>query len=188
MQMLVEGLAMGAFATIHAKTADPLLRRLVQFVMTDEAFHHKFGKIWADRTVPKLTDEEHEKVETWAAECFQTLLFNLVNPEQKQVIYADFGLDWREVKTAVEQSFTDESRRSMMMESTNVFRVLIKTLLKAGIITDRTKPVYSMWVDMDELSREGDQVVGQDVADEGIAYLRELNRGRKKIGRAQNGQ
>ena len=63
MQMLIEGLAMGAFATLHSRTHDPLLRRLVQLVMTDEAFHHKFGKIWADRTVPKLTEEEHEKVE-----------------------------------------------------------------------------------------------------------------------------
>jgi hypothetical protein len=52
MQMLIEGLAMGAFATLHSKTNDPLLRRTVQLVMTDEAFHHKFGKIWAERTCP----------------------------------------------------------------------------------------------------------------------------------------
>ena len=56
MQMLIEGLAMGAFATIHLRTRDPVLRRLVQLVMSDEAFHHKFGKIWADRTVPKLSE------------------------------------------------------------------------------------------------------------------------------------
>ena len=87
MQMLIEGLAMGAFATFHCKTNDPTLRRLIQLVMSDEAFHHRFGKIWADRTVPKLTAEEHEKVEDWAAKCFQTLLFNLVNAEQKQAIY-----------------------------------------------------------------------------------------------------
>jgi len=70
-----------------------------------------------------------------------------------------------------------------MTESTNIFRVLIKTLLKAGIITERTRPVYSMWVDMDELSAEGDEVVGQDIADEGIEFLKEINRNRKKIGR-----
>ncbi|MCZ6784738.1 MAG: long-chain fatty aldehyde decarbonylase, partial [Proteobacteria bacterium] len=87
MQMLIEGLAMGAFATLHSRTKDPLLRKLVQLVMSDEAFHHRFGKIWADRTVPKLSEEEHEKVEVWAAECFHTLLNNLVNAEQKQVIY-----------------------------------------------------------------------------------------------------
>jgi len=184
MQMLIEGLAMGAFATVHSKTEDPLLRRLVQLVMTDEAFHHKFGKIWADRTVPKLTPAEHEKVEEWAAQCFQTLLFNLVNAEQKQEIYGPFGLDWRWVRSAVMEAFTDSDRRRVMAQSTNIFRVLIKTLLKAGIITERTKPIYAAWVDMDELGRESDEVVGAEVAEDGIAYLRDINKDRKKIGRA----
>lgn len=184
MQMLVEGLAMGAFATIHSMTHDPLLRRMVQMVMTDEAFHHKFGKIWAERTVPKLTEEEHEKVETWAADVFQHLLFNLINSEQKQEIYQEFGLEWQWVRAAVLEAFTDTDRRQMMTQSTNIFRVLIKTLLHAGIITDRTKPVYAAWVDMEELAQEDPEVAGADVAEEGIAYLRDINRGRKKIGRA----
>ncbi len=182
MQMLIEGLAMGAFATLHARTADPLLRRLVQLVMTDEAFHHKFGKIWADRTVPKLTPEEHVQVEDWAARCFQTLLFNLVNAEQKQAIYGQFGLDWEWVRGAVLEVFGDEDRRANMRESTNIFRVLIKTLLKAGIITERTRSVYGAWVDMDELKSEDDEVAGQAVADEGIVLLREINQGRRKLG------
>ena len=63
MQMLVEGLAMGAFATFFQKLNDPLGRKLMQLVMTDEAFHHKFGKIWADRTIPKMTQAEREMVE-----------------------------------------------------------------------------------------------------------------------------
>ena len=87
MQMLVEGLAMGAFATFFTETNDPLLKKLMQLVMTDEAFHHKFGKIWADRTVPKLAPEEHAIVEDWAAHCFQTLLFNLVAPHQQREMY-----------------------------------------------------------------------------------------------------
>ncbi len=143
--------------------------------MTDEAFHHKFGKIWADRTVPKLTEEEHEKVEDWAARCFQTLLFNLVNAEQKQAIYPQFGLDWQWVRGAVLEAFSDEDRRQGMTQSTNIFRVLIKTLLKAGIITERTRSVYAAWVDMDELHREGDEVVGSDIADATLLELRDLN-------------
>ena len=185
MQMLIEGLAMGAFATIHSRTRDPLLRRVVQLTMADEAFHHRFGKIWADRTVPKLSEEEHEKVEDWAAKCFQTLLFNLVNAEQKQAIYPQFGLDWQWVRGAVMEAFTDADRRRMMRESTNIFRVLIKTLFKAGIITERTRPVYAAWVDMDELARESDEVAGQAVADAAMLELRDINSGRKRIGRAQ---
>ena len=184
MQLLIEGLAMGAFATIHSQTRDPLLERLVQLVMTDEAFHHKFGKIWADKTVPQLSEDEHEKVEAWAAHCFERVFFNLVNPEQKKVIYAQFGLDWKWVQSAVREAFTDEDRRRMLRRETNVFRVLIKTLLNAGIITDRTRGVYATWVDMDELAAEGDGMVGDAIAEDGIGYLRDINRNRKKIGRA----
>jgi hypothetical protein len=183
MQMLIEGLAMGAFATIHSQTRDPLLRKLVQLVMTDEAFHHKFGKIWADKTVPSLSEEEHEKVELWAAQCFQTLLFNLINAEQKQEIYSEFGLEWQWVRQAVMEAFGDEDRRASMTENTNIFRVLIKTLLKAGIITERTRDLYGQWVDMDELKAEDDEVVGTDIAESTMIELREINRSRKKIGR-----
>jgi len=184
MQMLVEGLAMGAFATLHSRANDPLLVRMVQLVMTDEAFHHRFGKIWADRTVPKLSEDEHQRVEDWAAKCFHTLLFNLVNAEQKQAIYAPFGLDWQWVRAAVLESFTDADRRRTMTESTNIFRVLIKTLLKAGIITERTRPLYAAWVDMNELAGESDEMVGDAIAESAMVELREINQGRRKIGRA----
>jgi hypothetical protein len=181
MQMLIEGLAMGAFATIQAKTQDPLLRRVIQLTMTDEAFHHKFGKIWADKTVPKLSEEEHEAVEDWAARCFQTLLFNLVNAEQKQAIYPKFGLDWQWVRSAIQEAFTDADRRSSMTESTNIFRVLIKTLLKAGIITERTRATYASWVDMEELRREDDEVAGFDIAMQAMEELKEINAQRKSM-------
>ena len=62
MQMLVEGLAMGAFSNGFRNNRDPLARKLFQLVMTDEAFHHKFGKIWADRTVPELSEAERNIV------------------------------------------------------------------------------------------------------------------------------
>ena len=183
MQMLIEGLAMGAFATINMRSNDPVLRRLVQLVMTDEAFHHKFGKIWADKTVPQLSEEEHEKVELWAAQCFQNLLFNLVNAEQKQVIYQEFGLDWQWVRSAVMEAFGDADRRDNMTDSTNIFRVLIKTLLKAGIITERTRSTYAAWVDMDELAGEEDEVVGTDVAEAAMSELQEINRDRNRLAR-----
>jgi hypothetical protein len=62
-----------------------------------------------------------------------------------------------------------------MRDSTNIFRVLIKTLLKAGIITDRTRGVYAAFVDMAELHKEGDRMIGDDIAEEGIKYLMQLN-------------
>ncbi len=175
MQMLVEGLAMGAFATFFQKLNDPLGRKLMQLVMTDEAFHHKFGKIWADRTVPKLSPEEHAIVEDWAAHCFQAVLFNLVSPHEQRDLYEEFGLDPDIVLAEIQKLATDEARREDMKNATNIFRVLIKTLLNAGIITDRTRGFYGMYVDMEELRLEGDRMVGDDIAEEGIAYLKSIN-------------
>jgi hypothetical protein len=177
MQMLVEGLAMGAFATLYQKSNDPLLVKLCQLVMTDEAFHHKFGKIWADRTIPKLSPEEHNIVEDWAAQCFQTLLFNLINPEQMKAVYAEVGIEWQDAMAAIQEAFGDEHRREQMKESANIFRVLIKTLLNAGIITDRTRNFYGMYVDMDGLKAEGERMVGDDIAEEGIRFLQSVNFG-----------
>ena len=175
MQMIVEGLAMGTFATFYSKTNDPLLRRLMQLVMTDEAFHHKFGKIWADRTVPNLPEAERDLIEDWALEVFMTLMRNSTGPEQKKEIYERIGLDWRWVQGALAEALTDKNMRRELQESTNVFRVLIKTLVKAGIVTSRTAPVYAAYVDMAELYGEGDRMIGDDIAEEGIKYLQQLN-------------
>jgi len=175
MQMLVEGLAMGAFAAGYKFNRDPLARKLFQLVMTDEAFHHKFGKIWADRTVPRMTEEERNTVEDWAAHCFQSLLFNLGSPQQQAAMYQEFGLDPAKVMEGLVELRSDTRLRERLKESTNIFRVLIKTLVKSGLITNRTRAFYATYVDMDELFGEGDRMVGDDIAEEGIKYLQEIN-------------
>jgi hypothetical protein len=165
---------------------DPLGRKLMQLVMTDEAFHHKFGKIWADRTIPRLTRAEHDVIEDWAAHCFQTLLFNLVAPSQQRDLYEEFGLDPDRVIEEFRLVATDDNRREDMKESTNIFRVLIKTLLNAGIITERTRAFYAIYVDLDELDAEGDRMIGDDIAEEGVRYLRAINFKDRAEGRSGN--
>ena len=178
MQLLVEGLAMGAFATFYKEARDPLMRQTCQLVMTDEAFHHKFGKIWADRTIPKLSKAEHEQIEDWAWQVFNILLYNLGSPDQKPFIYQAVGLDPVWCQQAFMEALTDAGIREEFQESSNIFRVLIKTLLKAGIITDRTRGNYAAYIDMAELYAESDRMVGDDIAEEGIKYLMKLNGGK----------
>jgi hypothetical protein len=177
MQMVLEGLAMGTFASFYSNAKDPVLTRLMQLVMTDEAFHHKFGKIWADRTVPNLPDAERDQIEDWALEVFMMLFRNSSGPEQKKDMYAKIGLDWQWVQSALMEAMGDKEARRQMRKSTSIFRTLIKTLLKAGIITERTAPHYAAYVDMQELYAEGDRMVGDDIAEEGIKYLKEINGG-----------
>ncbi|MEC9343205.1 MAG: hypothetical protein VYD64_05090 [Pseudomonadota bacterium] len=165
-------------------TSDPLLRRLLQLTMTDEAFHHKFGKTWADRTVPKLSAGERNKVEDWALQVFMTLLRNGMAASQKKYIYDSLGIDFEWAQGALMEAMTDEYRRKQLQERANIFRVLIKTLLKAGIVTERTAPSYAAFVDMAELHAEGDTTPGDAIAEEGIKYLRAINGGAASFGRA----
>ncbi|MGD1933003.1 MAG: ferritin-like domain-containing protein [Candidatus Phaeomarinobacter sp.] len=178
MQMMVEGLAMGACASCYRWGRDPLLVKLMQLTMTDEAFHHKFGKIWADRTVPNVPAEERDQIEDWAWEVFQVLLYNLGSPEQKKHIYAEVGLDWEWVQGAFMEALTDENIQEDMKEQENIFRVLIKTLLNAGIITDRTAANYATFVNIKELRSEGDRMVGDEIAEDGIKFLLGINGGK----------
>jgi hypothetical protein len=160
---------------------DPLMRQVCQLVMTDEAFHHKFGKIWAERTIPHISAAEHELIEDWAAQVFQILLYNLGSPDQKPWIYEAVGLDPAWCQGAFMEAMTDALIREELRDSANIFRVLVKTLLKAGIITDRTRGLYAAWLDMAELYAESDRMVGDDIAEEGIKYLLKLNGGRRGV-------
>ena len=79
----------------------------------------------------------------------------------------------------MEEFDRDSVIREEMMESNNIFRVLCKTLLKANIITKRTKKTYAEFVDMEELNAEDDEVAGIDIANEGLANLERINQSKK---------
>ena len=90
-------------------------------------------------------------------------------------MYRDFGLDPDKVMEGLVELRSDARLRERLKESTNIFRVLIKTLVKAGLVTDRTRAFYATYVDMEELDAEGDKMVGDDIAEDGIKYLQEIN-------------
>jgi hypothetical protein len=175
MQMLVEGLAMGAFATVFKLTNDPLAKKLMQLVMTDEAFHHKFGKIWADRTIPHLTEAERNQVEDWTAHCAQKLFFDRGAPDQMAQMFIPYGLDPARVTADIIERRKSRDPAKRITNEANVFRVLVKTLFKCGLITARTRSFYALYVDLDELAVEGDRMIGDDIAEDGIRFLQEIN-------------
>lgn len=78
---------------------------------------------------------------------------------------------------SIMEALTDDELRRQMEEASNIFRVLIKTLLQAGIITPRTTPRYAAFVDMKELHNEGEEMVGDSIAAQRIDFLKTINAG-----------
>jgi len=181
MQMLIEGLAMGIFTSMYQGANDPLLRRLSQLVMTDEAFHHQFWQIWARENLKGIDEELRNQLEDYCHTMFNDLLMNLVSPDQKIELYQSCGIDPEFAIAAMKEAISDDARRNWMRAGSNIFRTLIKTLWSAGLISDRTRPHYDVWVDMAEISGEGDWNVGADIAEDGIASLAEINASKRRI-------
>lgn len=180
MQLLVEGLAMGMMAALHTNTNDAVLARLSQLVMSDEAFHHKAGRIWTKVDLPFFADEEKAEAEAFALKCFEALMFNVMHPSQKQAVYDRYGLEWKWVRQAMKESYNSDVRRREMADANSAFRILMRTLVNSGIVTGRTETHYSVWAPIEELRADGDAGPEEAITAEGIAYLRRINEGRRR--------
>ncbi|MGI9577422.1 MAG: ferritin-like domain-containing protein, partial [Microthrixaceae bacterium] len=58
MQVMVEGLALAAFGFMHQMTTEPLLKKLLRYVMSDEARHVAFGVLSLQDYYAELSDAE----------------------------------------------------------------------------------------------------------------------------------
>ncbi len=69
MQIMVEGLALGAFGTLYQMTHEPLLKELLKMVIMDEARHVHYGVLALREHIREhLSDSERREREDWAFE------------------------------------------------------------------------------------------------------------------------
>ncbi len=68
MQIMVEGLALAAFGFIHQLTTEPLLKKMLRYVMSDEARHVAFGVLSLQDYYKELTQAELRERQEFAFE------------------------------------------------------------------------------------------------------------------------
>jgi ribonucleotide reductase beta subunit family protein with ferritin-like domain len=68
MQIMVEGLALAAFGFIHMMTTEPLLKKLLRYVMADEARHVAFGVLSLQEYYKELNAAELRERQEFAFE------------------------------------------------------------------------------------------------------------------------
>jgi hypothetical protein len=68
MQVMVEGLALAAFGFMHQMTEEPLLKKLLRYVMSDEARHVAFGVLSLKEVYDGMTDAEMKDRQEFAYE------------------------------------------------------------------------------------------------------------------------
>jgi hypothetical protein len=68
MQIMIEGLALAAFGFMHATTQEPLLKKLLRYVMSDEARHVAFGVLSLQEYYQGLDGKEIRERQEFAFE------------------------------------------------------------------------------------------------------------------------
>lgn len=136
MQIMVEGLALGAFGMLYKGTKEPLLRQLLGQVIQDEARHVHYGVVaLRDHIVGELSETERREREDWA---FEVALL-MRNRFMAYEVYEEWfeGIMPREQWRHLMQTAPGmEEFRTVM------FSRLVPNLREIGLLSNRIKPAY----------------------------------------------
>ncbi|MBW2160648.1 MAG: ferritin-like domain-containing protein [Deltaproteobacteria bacterium] len=136
MQIMVEGLALGAFGTLYRMTAEPMLKALLKKVIQDEARHVHYGVLaLRDHFRNELSESERREREDWA--------FEVALLMRNRFLMFEVYEEWFEHKLTRKQwarFVTDSPGFSMFRHE--MFRRLVPNLREIGLLSDRIKPHY----------------------------------------------
>jgi hypothetical protein len=124
MQIMVEGLALAAFGFIHQLTTEPLLKKLLRYVMSDEARHVAFGVLSLKEFYTELNSAEIRERQEFAFEAAVRMRDRFLQQE----VWEKMGVDVKEAMTLVIQ---DEGR---VMFQSMLFSKIVPNCKKLGLL------------------------------------------------------
>lgn len=134
MQIMIEGLALGAFGTIRQVTKEPLLKEVLKYVITDEARHVHYGVLALRQFYVNEGGADRER-EDWAFEIALMLRNRFLAHEFYEEFYAHAmtRAEWDEL--VLRSNLMHFFRKTM-------FRRIVPNLKRIGLLSDRVRPLY----------------------------------------------
>jgi len=125
MQIMVEGLALAAFGFMHDFTEEPLLKKLLRYVMSDEARHVAFGVLSLQEVYQDMTLAEIQHRQEFAFEAALRMRDRFLQQE----VWEHMGVDSR-VMTARLLNAPDEAKVFQRM----LFSKIVPNCRKLGLL------------------------------------------------------
>lgn len=145
MNMIVEGLALGAFNNMYKQTEEPLLKSITFNVMRDESRHVSFGHVYLAPTIAALHQDDREDLAQFAFDAVSILV-------NGQATGTDSGfLKVLEVSGIEPQDFAAGMKEAADMGITrdlppgqihSLNDLMMPALVRVGLITPRTKELF----------------------------------------------
>jgi hypothetical protein len=126
MQIMVEGLALAAFGFLHMLTNEPLLKKLLRYVMSDEARHVAFGVLSLKEFYAGLTQAEIRSRQEFA---FEAALL-LRNRFFAQDVWEKLGVDPKAVVKFMQENEDPGAEMFQQM----LFSKIVPNCKKLGLL------------------------------------------------------
>ena len=153
MQIMVEGLALAAFGFLHQITQEPLLKKLLRYVMSDEARHVAFGVLSLKEVYDGMTDAEMKDRQEFAFEAAVRMRDRFMQQE----VWERMGVNMRDIMPLVIGDPTREIFQTML------FSKIVPNCKKLGLLERNDKWLRHRFEDMGVIQFE-------DWADTGEEY------------------
>ena len=124
MQIMVEGLALAAFGFMHQLTTEPLLKKLLRYVMSDEARHVAFGVLSLKEYYAELSAPELKERQEFAFEAAVRMRDRFMQQE----VWERMGLKPKEVLPLVMANPSRQAFQSML------FTKIVPNCKKLGLL------------------------------------------------------
>jgi hypothetical protein len=141
MQVIIESLALAAFGDMLRRTDEPLLRKLLRYVLSDEARHVAFGIITLSEVYAGMNDAELKERQEFLADNTLRSRMRAGTPEIWERVGIDFG---------VVLPYLREAAASMAVSPVNTFQrgffsKLVPNVRKLGLLDANRGYLRELW-------------------------------------------
>ena len=164
MQIMVEGLALAAFGFMHDFTEEPLLKKLLRYVMSDEARHVAFGVLSLQEVYQDMTLAEIQHRQQFAFEAALRMRDRFLQQE----VWEHMGVDAREMTRRLLEAPDEAKVFQRMLFSKIVPNCRKLGLLDAGEGWLREKFTEIGVIEFEHLPDTGAEFIDYDLAEAGF--------------------
>jgi len=153
MNMVVEGLALGAFHNMRRATSCDLLRQVIEYVLRDESRHVAFGNVYVQDAIGGMHPDEREDVADFAFTAIKLMSDATGGPEGRSRPEPDPGFREALVRSQIDpgdfvrgmiEAREQGVRPDQRPGTIHSFRdLMMPALVRVGAVTERTRARFA---------------------------------------------
>ncbi len=153
MQVVVEGLALAAFGMMMGTTQDPLLKKMIRYIMADEARHVAFGILSLQEIYDDLSSADFRERQEFAYEACDLMRRRSLNAE----LWPSFGVSNDDIMALLPPTQTQQRFQHL------IFSKIVPNCKKLGLLDHRDGWLRERFTEMGIIQYEDSSIEAEEL-------------------------